>query len=456
MRLGLAFSGGGSRAAGFHRGTLDALFKIGILTDEKIEKGEVAVSSVSGGTVFAAAWLAAIADKDKKSRADFLMEMKEELKKGFISRTIRPRLLKAVLPGYSRSHAFAKTFDKIFFKGKTLKDLPQEPPISINTSILNNGQVGKFSRDGFRAASFLKQTKAVLPDFPLAMAVMASAAFPVGLPPVYLKQKKHIPKNLVKDEYRKHKRIALSDGGVLENLGLQTLLLSGEPFKSWDIISSDAGAPLKAWKPGKIMEKIMGVGMGIVSAPIIKRVTILMNDKENRHMRSRLFEELEKTWLVSGINNPNVAKAPGMQEYIKNQPPKNRRQVLFLYIDQNWRDFFYNMPQWRMVELMEFYKNRTGNQAIPLPPQPKWYSPDEEKEKYTHEIVKILKKILDTPKADRLVEAEKVYTDMGKEEAVEKIKRISTGFSGLSEEKLKQLYDHAYWQVMASYATYWD
>jgi hypothetical protein len=45
---------------------------------------------------------------------------------------------------------------------------------------------------------------------------------------------------------------------------------------------------------------------------------------------------------------------------------------------------------------------------------------------------------------------------MGKEDAVEKIKHISTGFSGLSEEKLKQLYDHAYWQVMASYATYWD
>jgi predicted acylesterase/phospholipase RssA len=454
MRLGLAFSGGGSRAAGFHRGTLDALFKIGILTDEKIQKGEVAVSSVSGGTVFGAAWLAAIADK--KLRTDFLMEMKEELKKGFISRTIRPRLLKTILPGYSRSHVLAKTFDKIFFKGKTLKDLPQEPPISINTAVLNTGQVGKFSRDGFRAASLLKQPEEELPDFPLAMAVMASAAFPVGLPPVYLKQKKHIPKNLVKDEYRKHKRIALSDGGVLENLGLQTLLLSGKPFTSWDIISSDAGAPLKAWKPGKIMEKIMGVGMGILSAPIIKRITILMNDKENRHMRSRLFEELEKTWLVSGIHNPNVAKAPGMQEYIKNQPLKNRRQVLFLYIDQNWRDFFYNMPQWRMVELMESYKNRTGNQAIPIPTQPKWYSPDKVKEKYTHEIVKILKKILDTLKADRLVEAEKVYTDMGKEDAVEKIKHISTGFSGLSEEKLKQLYDHAYWQVMASYATYWD
>jgi predicted acylesterase/phospholipase RssA len=453
MRLGLAFSGGGSRAAGFHRGTLDALFKLGILTDEKIEKGEVAVSSVSGGTLFGAAWLAAIADK--KSRTDFLKEMKEELKKGFIGRTIRPRLLKTILPGYSRSHALAKTFDKIFFKGKTLKDLPPEPPISINTAILNNGQVGKFSRNGFRAASFLNKTEAALPNFPLAMAVMASAAFPVGLPPVYLKPEKHIPKNLVKDEYRKHKRIALSDGGVLENLGLQTLLLSGKPFKSWDIISSDAGAALKPWKPGKIMEKIMGFFMGVLSAPIIKRITILMNDKENRHMRNRLFEELEKTWLVSGIYDPNVAKAPGMQEYIKDQTRKDRRQVLFLHIDQKWGDFFYNIPQWRMVELMEFYKNRTGNQAILFPPKPKWDSTDEEKYQYTHEIVKILKEILDTPKVERLVEAEEVYTNMGKEDAVEKIKRISTSFSGLSEEKLKQLYDHAYWQVMASYATYW-
>ena len=454
MRLGLAFSGGGSRAAGFHRGTLDALFNAGILSDEKIAKGEVAVSSVSGGTIFSAAWLASMADK--KSRADFLKEMKDELKKGFIGRTIRFRLLKTILPGYSRSHALAKTFDKIFFKKKTLKDLPQEPPISLNTTILNNGQVGKFSRDGFRASSFLTRAEVELPDFPLTMAVTASAAFPVGLTPVYLKIGKVIPKNLVQEEYRKHKRIALSDGGVLENLGVQSLLLSGKPFKSWDIVSSDAGAPSKPWKPGKIMDKIMGIGMGFISAPILKQITLVMNDKENRHTRNHLFEALEKSWLVSGIDKPDVAKAPGMQEYVKSQPHKDRRRVLFLYIDQNWTDFFYNMPEWRLVELMDQYTKRTGQPAIPLPTKPQWFDPEEKRKTYALEVVKILKQILDSPRADRLAEAEKVYTDMGKDETVEKVKAISTGFSGLSEEKLNGLYNHAYWQVMASVAAYWS
>jgi len=454
MRLGIALSGGGSRAAGFHRGTVDALFKVGILSDRKIEEGEIAVSSVSGGSIFGAAWLAAISDK--KPFELFLSELKDQLKKGFILRTIRPRLLKTILPGYSRSHAIAKTFDKSLFKGKKLSDLPHEPPISMNTAILNNGQVGKFSRDGFRAVSIFNQREVSLPDFPLSMAVTASAAFPVGLPPVYLKPGKQIPKNRLKSEYQKHRRIALSDGGVLENLGLQTLLLSGKPFKSWDIVSSDAGAPLKKWNPGKILEKIMGIAMGFVSASILKRITILMNEKENRHMRNRLFEELEKTWIVNAINNPNMIKTQGMIEYINCQPREKRRRVLFLCIDQNWRDFFLNIPQWRLVELMESYINQTGKNEILWPQKPKWYSTTEEREKYASEIVSILIKILAPPNSDHLKEARKTYENMGEEETVEKIKLISTGFSKLSDEKLDSLYSHAYWQVMASHAVYWD
>jgi NTE family protein len=51
--LGLALSGGGSRAAAFHIGTLQGLAEVELLDAVDV------VSSVSGGSVFAAAWFAA-------------------------------------------------------------------------------------------------------------------------------------------------------------------------------------------------------------------------------------------------------------------------------------------------------------------------------------------------------------------------------------------------------------
>ena len=51
-RLGLALSGGGSRAAAFHIGTVRALNELGLGQDLDV------VSTVSGGSVFGAAWMA--------------------------------------------------------------------------------------------------------------------------------------------------------------------------------------------------------------------------------------------------------------------------------------------------------------------------------------------------------------------------------------------------------------
>jgi NTE family protein len=78
--LGLALSGGGSRAAAFHRGTVQGLSDIGLLDEIDV------VSSVSGGSVFAAAWMAA--RWKERSFAEFIDEVGHELAKGFIQRSI--------------------------------------------------------------------------------------------------------------------------------------------------------------------------------------------------------------------------------------------------------------------------------------------------------------------------------------------------------------------------------
>ena len=110
----------------------------------------------------------------------------------FIARTVRARLLKTLLPGYTRTNAIAGTFDAAFFHGMTLKDLPKRPRLVMNTCVMNHGQVGKFAREGFKAVGLVPPGSkapsqwAPLPDFSVALAASASAAFPVGLPPVYL------------------------------------------------------------------------------------------------------------------------------------------------------------------------------------------------------------------------------------------------------------------------------
>lgn len=62
--IGLALSGGGYRAAGFHLGVLRLLERVGLLGDV------VALSTVSGGTLFGAAWVKSLLDGEPFARFD--------------------------------------------------------------------------------------------------------------------------------------------------------------------------------------------------------------------------------------------------------------------------------------------------------------------------------------------------------------------------------------------------
>lgn len=75
----------------------------------------------------------------------------------------------------------------------------------------------------------------------LSRAVVAAACFPIGLPPFVLDIEK-VPSGTSRPaSIAKPGSIFLSDGGALENLGVQTLLRSRR-VGSGDIIQSDAGA----------------------------------------------------------------------------------------------------------------------------------------------------------------------------------------------------------------------
>lgn len=448
--LGISFSGGGSRAAAFHLGTLRGLYDVGLLNKEIIEKNNVVLSTVSGGSVLGASWVASISNK--KNVDEFLDNMKIELKKGFVGwKDIFGVLKAAFLPGYTRTNVLANNFDKIFFKGMKLADLPEKPKICINSTVLNNGQVGKFSKSGFSVIGVKAESVA---NFPLSLAVAASAAFPIFLPPVFLKKGKELPKNWGKDSnLHNHKRLALTDGGVLENLGIQTLLM-GHTLPAWNIILSDAGSPLNLWKPGNPIERIKGLLMGLFSAPVLRRITTLMNDKQNRHMRLQLFKDMEKTWLIDGVRKRNVRIASEMKGYINQQPPYPKRKVLFIQISQNWHRFFGNISEWQLIALRRLYQKRTVLKPPPIPPRPH-YSKIHELQNYSKLIEKFLIQVLDDSHRQYLERAKEVWSTLEAGIQVNDLKKISPNFTGLSEKKIDALHKHAYWQVLLSYALFW-
>jgi predicted acylesterase/phospholipase RssA len=424
-KLGLALSGGGSRAAAFHCGTLRALHDIGLA--DRID----VISSVSGGSFFAGAWMAARAEG--VDDIDFLQKMQKELRGGFIIRSVRPSAVKVLLPGYTLTNVLARTFDKIFLSGKKLKDLPAQPRLCINTAILNNGQVGKFYRSGFSAWGLHKPDAQPshhipLPEFPLSLAIAASAAFPVGLPPIALK-KKALPSDVsFRGSLNGARALALADGGILENLGIQTLLKSRR-FGTWNMVVSDAGSKGKPWNPGSIDTFFRSFFAGALCGPRLARLMMVMNDKQNRWARQQVVEQIHTSWMAECLRTGQIR--PSTEKLLSEWQSLPRRKVLFVRVAQNWRSFLYSIPTYRLMELA----GATG-QAIPD------HKDSEEVENFLEEV------------GVDLSEVRRYYAELGGDAGAAAANEVPTSFTALSDEDSKKLEAHAAWQIHATYQVY--
>jgi len=392
MRFGIALSGGGSRAAAFHCGTLRACVELGW-----VERVDV-LSTVSGGSLFGGAWMAARARGE--SEAAFIDAMTAELARGFVLRSIGLRARKLLWPGTSRTDLIADTFDRVFFRGATLDALPARPALCLNVTVMNNAQVGKLSRDGFTTRG---APPSALPRFPLARAVAASAAFPVGLPPLRLNVGP--------------RPVYLTDGGVLENLGVQTLLRSTR-FGVWDLLVSDAGTHEAAWSPSA-WAPLRSLVVSILSAGALERVMTVMNNKENRSMRSLLATEVEATWVAAVAKD--ATRREQLAEYVASAPA-TRRKLYFTRVDQTWAHFLAGIPRWRWIEL--------GVEP----------SADVEAALAGAGI--------------DVTAAKAMYAELGGDDRVEKLNQIKTNFTALPEDDIRDLARHARWQVHLAHGVY--
>lgn len=261
-KIGLALSGGGYRAAAYHIGTLRALNRLGIL--DKVD----VISSVSGGSITAAYYAL-----HKDNFEEFEKSFKEKLKKGIlntswpllliyalillgamvctpiflvycpmepcckmvISFAIWVIILITMLDGQflilPTSRLIQKQYDKHFFQGKTLADLPDTPVLTINATEVTYNRIFSFSQTKVSGGDF-KETLFKKDDIPLSFAVMASSAFPGGISPI-----KFPTKYMTEERDDAHKPY-LIDGGIYDNIGCHKFTEEKSSFKvTYSIVS---------------------------------------------------------------------------------------------------------------------------------------------------------------------------------------------------------------------------
>lgn len=225
----LCLSGGGYRAMLFHTGVLWRLNEIGRLTNLK------RISSVSGGSI-TAALLAAKWGKFNMTHG-FEKEVVQPIRE-LASHTIDiPSVLKGICWFGSIGDNVAKAYRRYLFGNSTLQDIPSDAPLFVfNATNVSSGVLWRFTKPymwDYRVG------KIENPTVDLAVAVAASSAFPPFLSPVTLNRSpgdfvQDSGTDLQTDDYRR--TITLTDGGVYDNLGLETV------WKNFStVLVSDAG-----------------------------------------------------------------------------------------------------------------------------------------------------------------------------------------------------------------------
>ena len=254
-KIGLALSGGGSRAIAFHLGCLRALNRLGLLDRVAV------LSTVSGGSVIGAYFQAHFYTQGGDFAA-FEAKIRELLSHGLvvpmrrklfsalgirvvaafliigivalgvaliktllkIVRLVMPRSLSKHFERFeirSPLHRFANrttlleaALDDLLFNRASLNDLPAQPNLVINATELRTGSAFRF---GTKESGTWRWGKLHRNDVSVAHAVSASAAYPLFLPAF------DETLTFEKAGALKNNRVILTDGGIYDNLGLGCL-----------------------------------------------------------------------------------------------------------------------------------------------------------------------------------------------------------------------------------------
>lgn len=258
--IALALSGGGFRAVLFHVGVLWRLNETGVL--RKLSR----ISSVSGGSIasglLAVRWNGLAFDA-RGVAANFDSEVVAPLRQ-FCSRNIDVSsvISGALNPFKSAGQEVADAYRKHLGLGVSLQALPDAPRFVFNSTNYATGTSFRFSKPyagDYRIGLIWR------PAFDVATAVACSSAFPPVLAPIELDVEPAAFDHTQgadlweKEDFRR--RLQLADGGVYDNLGLETA------WSRYDtVLVSDAGKPFEldagvgSFAPKQIF-RVMDIGL---------------------------------------------------------------------------------------------------------------------------------------------------------------------------------------------------
>ncbi len=311
-RIGLALSGGGSRAIAFHLGCMRSLNKHNLLKDIKV------ISTVSGGSVIGAMYA-----YSNDSFEEFDNRVVDLLKEGLVSRALakalRPKRILLLLTTFAFSilaHIvglfrsitnrirlseslktrlrnplpFTQTdlirlvLEEDIFQGQTLDSKTRDDiDIVINATELQTGTALRFGKVETSCWKFGVINSA---SIPLGFAVTSSAAFPLILPCLT----RDFEFERLSDRVSQVQRCEVSDGGVYDNLGILVFSphrrkpYSGNIFKVDSLIVSNAstGSNPEMQSPYHAVERAL-------------RVTTVIHQKAQDNSVGMLF-----SWLKDG------------------------------------------------------------------------------------------------------------------------------------------------------------
>lgn len=259
--IGLAFSGGGFRAAAFALGTMSYLSQVSWQGRSLLERCSF-ISSTSGGSITNAFYTQRLYQGQQSAaifKELYAILASDTLLETALRRLTSPRSWK-IYPHKTHNliNAFAITYDQLLFQGQTLglywnkAHSPHVEEVCFNSTELNNGISFRFHTNGTDGGivafgnyylGFQKEAAEALKTLRIADVVAASSCFPVGFEPLVFPQDfvagdQSCDSLLEAFEFDHHddlgkesvqaQAFGLIDGGVVDNQGLYSLGLEDQ------------------------------------------------------------------------------------------------------------------------------------------------------------------------------------------------------------------------------------
>ncbi len=253
LKIGLAFSGGGFRASSFSLGVLSYLNEVN-LDDTKLITKIYALSTISGGTITGARYAQGI--KNQESFDQIYWSLYDFMADTNLIDISLGNLASKKDKNDKRNHgmitAFADAYDEYLFKkGKFGTLLSDENPIhlkhiSFNATEFTNALQFRFQKTetienvnpgepdkGIIGNYYYRIPEDIASDIRLGDILAASSCFPGGFEPINFPDDFVLNQTQNLDQYIKNNKFptGLMDGGIVDNQGIEPLLLTEKRMK---------------------------------------------------------------------------------------------------------------------------------------------------------------------------------------------------------------------------------